>query len=219
MFNCLVGRVRIFLSFRFSKTKKAGICSVNNFYKTNGIQISRRHFLKLGAFGLLTGFCPSPIFAKMRDFPTSQKSLSLYNLHTEEFLDTVYWNDGKYLDGPLTKIDYILRDHRTGETKSIDTRLLDLLYSIQKRMNVKQPFHIISGYRSPQTNSILRKNDRGVSGKSLHMLGKAVDIRLPNVELSSLRKETIDLKAGGVGYYPRSGFIHVDLGRLRYWTG
>ena len=83
-----------------------------NLIKVNGIQISRRHFLKLGAFVLLTGFCPSSIFAKMRDLPSSQKSLSLYNLHTEEFLDTVYWHDGKYLDGTLTKIDYVLRDHR-----------------------------------------------------------------------------------------------------------
>jgi uncharacterized protein YcbK (DUF882 family) len=192
---------------------------VNNLTKKNVIQTSRRYFLKLGAFGLLAGFYPSSIFAKMRDLPSSEKSLSLYNLHTEESLDTVYWNDGEYLDGPLTKIDFIMRDHRTGETKSIDTRLLDLLYSIQKRLNGEQPFHIISGYRSPQTNSILRKNDRGVSGKSLHMLGKAVDIRLPEVELSSLRKVTMDLRVGGVGYYPRSDFIHVDLGRLRYWTG
>jgi uncharacterized protein YcbK (DUF882 family) len=192
---------------------------VNNLKKDNLIQTSRRHFLKLGAFGLLAGFCPSSIFAKMRDLPSSEKSLSLYNLHTEEFLDTVYWNDGKYLDGPLSKIDFILRDHRTGETKSIDTRLLDLLYSIQKRLHVEHPFHIISGYRSPQTNSTLRKNDRGVSGKSLHMLGKAVDIRLPEVELSSLRRVTMALKIGGVGYYPRSDFIHVDLGRPRYWTG
>ena len=195
------------------------MCSVNNLIKTNGVELSRRHFLKLGAFGLLSGLCPSPIFAKIRDFPLSEKSLSLYNLHTEESLDTVFWADGKYLDGPLSKIDYILRDHRTGETKSIDNRLLDLLYSIQKRMNVKQPFHIISGYRSPQTNSILRKNDRGVSGKSLHMLGKAVDIRMPDVELSSLRKVAMDLRVGGVGYYPSSDFIHVDLGRLRYWRG
>ncbi len=192
------------MGLRFSIIKKAGMCSVNNLIKTNGVELSRRHFLKLGAFGLLSGLCPSPIFAKIRDFPLSEKSLSLYNLHTEESLDTVFWADGKYLDGPLSKIDYILRDHRTGETKSIDNRLLDLLYSIQKRMNVKQPFHIISGYRSPQTNSILRKNDRGVSGKSLHMLGKAVDIRMPDVELSSLRKVTMDLRVGGVGYYPSS---------------
>jgi uncharacterized protein YcbK (DUF882 family) len=192
---------------------------VNNLIKTNDKQLSRRHFLKLGAFGLLAGFFPSPLLANMRDSPSSEKSISLYNLHTEEFLETVYWNDGKYLYGSLRNIDHILRDHRTGETRSIDPRLLDLLYATQKRMNVNQPFHIISGYRSPETNSSLRKNDRGVSGKSLHMLGKAVDIRLPDVELSLLRKVTTDLRAGGVGYYPRSGFIHVDLGRLRYWTG
>lgn len=192
---------------------------MDNPLRLNGMVISRRHLLKLSAFSMLAGLYPSSIFAKARDWHSSEKSLSLYNTHTEESLDMVYWTDGRYLDGTLTKIDYIMRDHRTGETKSIDTRLLDLLYSIQKRMNVKQPFHIISGYRSQKTNAILRKNDRGVSGKSLHMLGKAVDIRLPDAELSSLRKVTIDLKGGGVGYYPRSDFIHVDLGRLRYWAG
>jgi uncharacterized protein YcbK (DUF882 family) len=112
-----------------------------------------------------------------------------------------------------------MRDHRTGETKSIDPRLLDLLYAVKKRLGATQPFHIISGYRSPKTNAILRKNAGGVARKSLHIEGKAVDIRLPDAELSALRKVTMDLRGGGVGYYPKSDFIHVDLGLLRYWTG
>ena len=182
--------------------------------KTNGIELSRRRFVKLGAYGLL-----APLFAGMRKWEPTEKSLSLFNPHTEESLDTVFWADGEYLYGPLTKINYFMRDFRTGEIKSIDTRILELLYSIQKRMHVNQPLHIISGYRSPETNALLRKNDKGVSRKSLHMFGKAVDISLPDVDLLSLRNVTKRLRVGGVGYYPKSGFIHADLGRPRYWTG
>ena len=192
---------------------------MNKHSKTNGIKLNRRRFLRLGALGFLAGLCPTSVFAKIREGESTQKSLYLFNAHTEESLDTVFWANGEYLAGPLAKINYIMRDHRTGETKFIDTRLLELLYSIQRRVNVNQPFHIISGYRSPETNALLRKNDRGVSGKSLHMLGKAADISLPDFDLLSLRNVTKDLRVGGVGYYPRSGFIHVDIGRLRYWAG
>ncbi len=192
---------------------------MNDVVKTKGIDLSRRHFLTLGAFGILAGLCPSYSFAKMRVWQLPEKSLSLYNTHTEESLKTVYWTEGRYLVKPLAEISHIMRDHRTGETKSIDPRLLDLLYAVKKRLGATQPFHIISGYRSPKTNAILRKNAGGVARKSLHIEGKAVDIRLPDAELSALRKVTMDLRGGGVGYYPKSDFIHVDLGLLRYWTG
>jgi uncharacterized protein YcbK (DUF882 family) len=192
---------------------------VDDTFKKNGVDLSRRHILKIGAVGLLAGLCPSMSFAKMPFWRLPVKSLSLFNTHTEESLETVYWIEGRYLDEPLAEIDYIMRDHRTGEIKSIDPRLLDLLDSIKRRLGVKQPFHIISGYRSPETNALLRKIDKGVACKSLHIKGKAVDIRLPNTELSSLRKVTMGLRRGGVGYYPKSDFVHVDLGRLRYWTG
>ena len=185
----------------------------------NGADLSRRHLLKLGALGLLAGLCPTMSLAKVPSWRRPVKSLSLYNTHTEEYLETVYWKEGQYLDEPLAEIDYIMRDHRTGEIKSIDPRLLDLLDSIKKKVGVKQPFHIISGYRSPETNAILRKRDKGVACKSLHMKGEAVDIRLPDMELSTLREVTMGLRRGGVGYYPKSDFIHVDLGRLRHWTG
>lgn len=192
---------------------------MGNLTKTNGIELSRRRFVKLGAFGLLAGLCPTSVFAKIGELKPAEKSLSLFNPHTEESLDTVFWADGEYLYGPLTKINYFMRDFRTGEIKSIDTRLLELLHLIQKRMNANQPLHIISGYRSPETNDLLRKKDNGVSRKSLHMFGKAVDICLPDVDLLSLRNVIKRLRVGGVGYYPKSGFIHADLGRPRYWTG
>ena len=185
----------------------------------NGVDLGRRHILKMGALGLLASLFPSIGLAKMPSWRSPEKSLSLYNTHTEESLETVYWIEGRYLDEPLAEIDYIMRDHRTGEIKSIDPRLLDLLDSIKKRLGVKQPFHIISGYRSPETNALLRKIDKGVACKSLHIKGKAVDIRLPDIELSALRKVSMGLRRGGVGYYPKSEFVHVDLGRLRYWKG
>jgi uncharacterized protein YcbK (DUF882 family) len=193
--------------------------TVNDTFGKKGADLGRRRILKLGALGLLAGLCPSMAWARIPSWRSPVKSLSLYNTHTEESLETIYWSEGRYLEEPLAEIDYIMRDHRTGEIKSIDPRLLDLLDSIKKRLGVKQPFHIISGYRSPETNAFLRKTDKGVACKSLHIKGKAVDIRLPDIELSALRKVTMDFRRGGVGYYPKSDFVHVDLGRLRYWAG
>lgn len=192
---------------------------MDNAYIKDGVDLYRRQILKTGALGILAALCPSISFAKVPLWQSPVKSLSLYNTHTEESLETVYWSEGRYLEEPLTEINHIMRDFRTGEIKSIDPRLLDLLNSIKKRLGVTQPFHIISGYRSPETNALLRKIDKGVASKSLHIKGKAIDIRLPDIELSALRKVTIGLRRGGVGYYPKSDFIHVDVGRLRYWTG
>ena len=104
---------------------------MNDAIKTKDIDLSRRHLLKLGAFGLLAGLCPSSSFAKMRVWQLPEKTLSFYNTHTEESLKTVYWTEGRYLVKPLAEINHIMRDYRTGETKSIDPRLLDLLHSVQ----------------------------------------------------------------------------------------
>ena len=122
-----------------------------------------------------------------------------------------------YLLEALADINNILRDHRTGEVRSIDTRLLDLLDAICKRLQSHQPFHIISGYRSAATNALLRKRGKGVARRSLHLEGKAVDIRLPGCDLSLLCHAAMSLKQGGVGYYRRSKFVHIDVGRVRYW--
>ena len=117
----------------------------------------------------------------------------------------------------LAELNYILRDHRVQEIKEIDRNLLDLLCTLKNRLGTSKPFHVISGYRSPKTNEIMRKNNKGIAKKSLHMTGHAVDIRLPSCSLSSLRHEALKLKGGGVGYYPRSNFIHIDTGRVRSW--
>ncbi len=181
-------------------------------------KMNRRRFLEIGLVTAASCLLPSELIAALKEPVPSERSLSFYNIHTGESLEAVYWANGKYLSEPLAEMNHILRDHRTGKEVSFDTRLLDLLYSIGMKLEVREPFYIISGYRSPKTNALLRKWDGGVARKSLHMYGKAVDIRLPGFRLSSLRRVAMEQKDGGVGYSPRSGFIHLDLGSVRYWT-
>lgn len=146
-----------------------------------------------------------------------ERSLSFYNLHTTESLKTVYWHRGDYVPSALDEINRVLRDHRTDETHEIDPRLLDLLCDLRLRLDTRETFQIISGYRSPATNALLHANSDGVATRSLHMDGKAIDIRIPGRALSLLRKTALSIKAGGVGYYPSSNFVHVDVGRVRSW--
>jgi uncharacterized protein YcbK (DUF882 family) len=146
-----------------------------------------------------------------------ERSLGLYSLHTGERLRRVYWSEGRYLEDGLAEIGHLLRDHRTNEVHPIDPRLLDLLFALHREVNGREPFHVISGYRSPKTNAMLRRRSGGVAKKSLHMAGKAVDIRLPGRDLATLRRAALALEAGGVGHYPKVGFIHVDTGRVRAW--
>jgi uncharacterized protein YcbK (DUF882 family) len=120
----------------------------------------------------------------------------------------------------LSKINHILRDHRANEVKAIDTGLLDLLHRLGGTLQTSAAYHVISGYRSPATNATLRSNGgahTGVASKSLHMVGKAIDVRLPDVPLKELHRAALSLKGGGVGYYPDLNFVHVDVGRVRYW--
>ena len=148
-----------------------------------------------------------------------ERSLQFYNLHTGEHLHTPYWIEGEYLDEGLAQINNVLRDHRNGEIVEMDVGLLELMHDIQLKLGSKQAFHIISGYRSPQTNQLLRANSSGVAKKSMHMEGKAVDIRLPDIHLRDLKVGALELARGGVGYYPASEFVHLDVGRVRFWRG
>ena len=129
----------------------------------------------------------------------------------------MYWLGGDYVASSLSDINRVLRDHRNGQKHEIDRRLLDLLCELRLKLDTTQPLHIISGYRSPATNALLHSKSDGVATRSLHMLGKAADIRIPGRELSLLRKTALSMKAGGVGYYPESDFVHVDVGRVRTW--
>lgn len=145
------------------------------------------------------------------------RSLGLRHLHTGETLKVEYAVGGTYLPDALAAVNRLLRDFRTGDVHPIDPGLLDLLYRVAGRLETHQSFEVISGYRSPATNAALRRRSEGVAARSLHMVGQAIDIRVAGVELVTLRAAALDLKGGGVGYYPASNFVHVDTGRLRHW--
>jgi len=176
--------------------------------------MNRREFLRIGA-GVTAALIGRAGLAKPNT--PLERSLGFYNTHTDETLKTVYWAEGKYQPDGLREIDRILRDHRTGDVCSMDESLLDLLYLLQARTGRKGSFHIISGYRSPATNAMLSARSAGVAKRSYHMQGKAIDIRLPGYDLEKLHQAAMALKAGGVGYYPSSNFIHVDVGPVRRW--
>ena len=178
------------------------------------IQVSRRHFLKL-SLAAATSLAVTPAFAKRHQL--GEKALSFYNLHTGETLRTAYWAQGRYLREGLRDINRILRDFRTDEVETIDTRLIDLLYSLQQRTGSRKPFNVISGYRSPATNAMLNARSIGVAKKSLHMQGMAIDVSLPDRSLHDLRRAALDMGRGGVGYYPASDFVHLDVGKVRSW--
>ena len=145
-----------------------------------------------------------------------ERSLNLYNIHTGEFVNQIYWQDGQYIQEGLDDINVLLRDFRTREVSHISRNLLDDLHDLQTIFNPKQPISIISGYRSPKTNAQLRKNG-GVAKRSLHMQGKAIDIRLPGINLKHVQKAAIQMQRGGVGIYTKSNFVHLDTGRVRRW--
>lgn len=177
--------------------------------------MDRRSFLKIATVASAVSFFPNILLGKT-DVPY-KKTLSLYNIHTGENINTTYWADGSYIPDALSQMNHLLRDYRTNAATDMDTELFDLLYSIRTNLDTTKPFNVISGYRSPTTNAMLNSHSSGVAKKSLHMQGKAMDISLPGRDLCELRKIAMNLKQGGVGYYPTSDFVHVDVGRVRYW--
>ncbi len=144
------------------------------------------------------------------------RHLAFDNLHTGEKLAVTYFENGQYLAEALTQINHLLRDHRTGDIHRIDPALLDVLHTVKQQLAFRQPFQIVSGYRSPKTNAMLNKTTQGVAKKSLHMQGKAIDICVEKVDLKQIRNTAIALRCGGVGYYPGS-FVHLDTGNVRNW--
>jgi uncharacterized protein YcbK (DUF882 family) len=181
----------------------------------------RRQFLKAGlsACALLAlPMTATSVHAaiKKRSF---EKKLSFLNLHTGERVRQVYWANGRYISGALREINNVLRDHRTGDRFAIDPELFDFLHLLQRKLGTHQEFHVISAYRSPASNEMLAAQNGGVAKNSLHMHGKAIDIRLPGRRLSDLRKAALSMELGGVGYYPSSNFVHLDTGNFRFWGG
>ena len=175
--------------------------------------LTRRSFLglTLGAASLLT---PLPALAARRG--SFERSVSFLNEHTGERLrKVVYWEKGRYLPDAMEEIDRHLRDFRTGDIHHIDPRLLDLLHFVRQELGTSQPFHVISGYRSPETNQSLRRAGHGVAGNSFHTQGMAIDVRVPGRDPGKLRRIALRQKSGGVGFYRRLGFVHLDVGPVR----
>lgn len=184
-----------------------------------GGTLPRRAFLGLGAAAAAAALMPSRAEAATVA-AAPQRTLSFFHTHTGERLKVAYCCGGEYQPEGLREVNHLLRDFRVNETRAIEPRLLDLLFELGGTLETDQPFHVISGYRSPATNTMLRDRggaSTGVASHSLHMVGQAIDIRIPGVRLARLREAARSLKIGGVGFYPDLDFVHVDVGRVRYW--
>jgi uncharacterized protein YcbK (DUF882 family) len=187
--------------------------------------VNRRSLLRWLVMG------PAALAMALRDKPAAAdvlaadrlavapRELVLRNLHTDERLEVCYFAEGRYLPEALTQLNRLLRDHRSGDVAAIDPRLFDVLHGVAGQAQCSPQYEIISGYRSPATNQKLRAKSEGVAQHSLHMDGRAVDVRLPTISCSHLRDVALALRLGGVGYYAHSNFVHLDTGRLRSWVG
>jgi len=194
----------------------------------------RRKFLKQLAYGsvLALGGCggyenttDSPVVRHglsqrsqaPRRHNNGYKTLAFEHTHTGEKLQLTYFERGKYIKGALHEINYLLRDFRTDDVHPIDTSLLDQMFDLKQTLGINKPFHIISAYRSPASNAQLRKQGHGVAEHSYHMKGRAIDIRVEGVSSKTIRNAALQMAQGGVGYYPRSNFVHLDTGDFRNW--
>lgn len=179
----------------------------------------RREFLR-HSLALFGGAAVSGVGFQALAFPEAEvRRLSFANLHTGETLDAAYWENGAYLPDALAAVDHLLRDYRTGDVHPIDPALLDLLTSLSGQTGIAAPYEVISGYRSAATNAMLHAESSQVAPRSLHMEGRAIDIRVAGMDLAYLHEAALDLSVGGVGYYPVSDFVHVDVGAVRRWSG
>lgn len=181
----------------------------------------RRSFLKksvlfastLGAMGTLA----APALARASAVMPADRKLRFYNTHTGETLNSVFWAEGEFLPEALADINRLLRDHRNNSVAAIDPQLLLLLERVTAQFGSSNVVHVISGYRSPETNEKLARLSDGVAKHSLHIEGRAIDVRIPGRDLASVRQAALGLLGGGVGYYPDSQFVHLDTGRVRHW--
>ena len=186
--------------------------------------ISRRDVLKLGGYAtlgsLLVPAHASEAMAGMYskgNVKSGTREVMFRNAHTGESFSGVYRVGNKYLPDAFDKINYVLRDFRTNDVFPIDPRLIDIIYTVHQMSDTSRPYEVISGYRSPKTNNMLRKAGSGVAKKSFHMSGQAMDLRLPDFSSRRVYDLTKSLKAGGVGYYNSSNFVHIDTGTVRAW--
>lgn len=185
--------------------------------------VSRRKILGFGALAVGTLAASSiinpasaAVFSRGTQFDGARR-VSFRNSHTGEIFSGVYRVGDKYLPDAFDRINVVLRDFRTNELFPIDPRVIDIIYSVHQMTHKDEPYEILSGYRCPKTNKGLRSHGEGVAKNSLHMTGQAIDLRLPGYDTRQIRKLAISLKAGGVGYYPKSNFVHMDTGDVRTW--
>ena len=147
------------------------------------------------------------------------RRIKMYSGRTGESIDTIYWIEGEYIPEVMKEINNFMRDWRTGDTVKMDARTVDIMAAAHALMDVSEPYMLLSGYRSPKTNAMLRESSRGVARNSLHMKGQAADLRLKSRSVGQMAKAAEACAAGGVGRYPRSNFVHMDCGPLRHWGG
>jgi len=192
------------------------------------MSLPRRAFLRMSGGVLVSAVGSSlavPAFAHLAApalvglKPTDCRTLSFDCLHTGEKLKADYWVDGKYVPDALSAINRTLRDWRTGDVHAMEPKLLDLLDLLGKKLETKAGFQVICGYRSPVTNAMLHEKSSGVASNSQHLLGKAMDIRVADRNLKSVYNTALAMAVGGAGYYPKSDFVHVDVGPVRHWLG
>jgi uncharacterized protein YcbK (DUF882 family) len=175
--------------------------------------LSRRAFVAALAGAVPVLAMPRALLARS----AGTRALDFVHTHTGERLAVEYFGGGAYVPNALATVNHFLRDFRTGDVHTIDPSLLDLLHNMTGLTGTSRPFQVISGYRSPITNEMLRHRSEGVAAGSLHMQGQAIDIRLADIPLAKLRTAALEVRRGGVGYYPASDFVHVDTGRVRTW--
>jgi uncharacterized protein YcbK (DUF882 family) len=178
--------------------------------------LRRRNFLRLGVAAAATAVITAPEEVFAAKYAAPSRRVSLLDAHTGETLTAEYWSKGHYVKDALRSLNKLLRDHRTGQVHMIDPKLFDLIHLLQEKVGRKQPFHIVSGYRSPATNALLHRADDSVATHSYHMRGMAIDLHLPG-RTRDLYKAALRQRGGGVGWYPESDFVHVDVGPLRTW--
>lgn len=185
--------------------------------KMNSSRLSRRALL--GAFAA-TAVAAAPTYSNAAGFLRGGgdiRRLKMYSGRTGESIDTIYWIEGQYIGEAIAEVNRFFRDWRNGQTYQIDTRTIDIIAATQNLLDNEQPYTLISGYRSPQTNAMLRANSSGVARNSLHLQGKAADLRMQGRSVSQLARAAAACRAGGVGRYSGSDFVHMDCGPVRTW--
>lgn len=184
---------------------------------SNGI--SRRSLLRIFA---ATALVAAPTYSNAFGFLKGAgdiRRVKMYSPRTGESVDAIYWIDGEYIPEVLKSMNHFMRDWRTDDAVSMDPRNLDIIAATHRLLDVTEPYSLLSGYRSPATNKMLREHSRGVARNSLHMKGMAADLRLHARSVSQIRKAAESCSAGGVGHYNRSNFVHMDCGPVRTWAG